>query len=122
MIFIIYGNDTLESREMLEHNQKRQMTDTRINGKNYDGSPMTVANIIDITKNPKARGITFNFKKEDYYTPTTLYKPEDGFKLQILVDMIDSGQGRKRAHDEAINEMTKINSKVIGELDDSKPY
>jgi len=82
-------------QDMLNPHINEELTDALLEGKNWQGKPLSVADIAEFSKNPSSEGLMFDIKGEMYRKKVpsidegsrqyiTVFPPETGQQIQIL--------------------------------------
>jgi len=90
-----HSDNKIEWRDMFSPHKNSILNDGEIEGQNSDGSPITVNDILEFSKNPKLKSLTFDIKGDEYRKKfswvkegrrqfVTVFKPEDGQQIQVL--------------------------------------
>ncbi len=129
ILFLITSDNKIEWRDMLNP-YEAILTNNEIKGQKNDGSPITVKDILDFSKNPKLKSLTFDIKggeyrkkffwvKEGQRQLVTVSKPEHGHQIQLLESVgirLSNINPEKEANNDNINhkkEAIKIFQKII---------
>lgn len=95
VLFLITNDGHVEWRDMLDSNFNEDLFDEKIQGENIHGSPLTVRDIVDFSKNPSPRGLLFHIADRKYREKIpglkkgqrqfiALFAPEQGQFIQLL--------------------------------------
>jgi len=120
ILFLITSDNKVEWRDMLSPYISTELNDNEIEGQNSDGSPITINDILEFSKNPKSVSLTFDIKGEEYRKKfswvkegqrqfVTIFKPDEGQQIQALNNigyaLVDLGLYKKaiKAYEKAIN-------------------
>lgn len=97
ILFLITSDGQIGWWDMLNSSDNLQLKGDAISGKKKDGSPITIADLIGLTKKPLDEGLTFEIKRDQdewrrlqhWFKPwqkqtVTVSTPENGIQEQIL--------------------------------------
>lgn len=95
ILFLITSDDKIEWRDMLKPKSNALLNNEEIEGQKNDGLSITVGDILEFSKNPKSKSLTFNIKGEDYRKKfpwikegqrqfVNIFKPEEGQQIDVL--------------------------------------
>ncbi len=94
-LLLVTEDGRVEWRDMLSAIGKKELTNTMITGKNKEGSPLTVRDIVALSRNPNQQGLMFYIKSSTYpyklswvkkgaLSHVSVHQPEYGQQLQVL--------------------------------------
>ncbi len=98
ILLLVTSDGQVEWRDMLNAKFNEDLTDEIIAGNNKDGSPLTVSDIVEFSRNPQPEGLMFDIKSGNYRNKlkwvreeqrqyVTVFEPEYGQQIQILNNM-----------------------------------
>jgi len=102
ILFLVTADDQVEWRDMLNPDSNGLLIDEEIEGQKDNGEPLTVADIVAFSKNPKPEGLVFDIKSEEYRKKfpfidkkgyrqfVSIFGPEYGQKMALLTNVVDS--------------------------------
>jgi tetratricopeptide (TPR) repeat protein len=120
VLLLITSDGDVEWRDMLNISNNHKLTDQEINGKDENGQPIKIIDIVAFSKNPNLKNLTinivdnkkFNLTEEDRENQLVILKPVDGQKAQLLFNLARElvEQGIFYGALKALNEAKKISS------------
>jgi len=95
ILFLVTTDDHVEWRDMRNATLNEDLSDGIMVGKKQNGSPLTVVDIVNFSRNPKPEGLMFDIESHEYRNKmpwveegqrrfVAIFEPEHGQQIQIL--------------------------------------